>query len=187
MAKTLVLNSDYCPIDVVSWRRAMLMLFGDNEPAYCIEYYNRSIRDTVGRQYKLPSVIVLKNYVYIDYNKTTFSKINVYYRDKFTCQYCNEKLARNELTIDHVVPKSRWKDFGNKGSANIFENTVTACQPCNIKKKNRTPQEAGMVLLNQPKKISRRQAFINRITMFDIPESWKTYLENASILNEQKI
>jgi CRISPR/Cas system Type II protein with McrA/HNH and RuvC-like nuclease domain len=163
----------------------MTMLLGENEPVYCVEYYNKSIRDTVGRQYKLPSVLVLKNYVYVDVNKAIFSKINVYYRDKFTCAYCFKQLKRDELTIDHIIPRSRWKDLGNKGSVNTFENVVTCCQKCNIRKGSRTLKEAGMVLQHQPKKVSRRQAFINRIMMHEIPESWTKYLESANILNAQ--
>ncbi len=175
--KTLVLNADYTPVDIISYRRGLVMMLSDPAPAYCIEYSSKSIRDSKGRQYKLPSVIVLKNYVHINHNKFTFSKVNVYYRDKFTCCYCNVRLERKELTIDHVIPTSRWRSLGFKGSANTFENTVTSCEPCNFKKRNRTPEEAQMCLLSTPRKISRRQVFINRILLLnDVPNSWMAYL-----------
>ena len=178
--RTLVLNADYTPIDIIRWQDAIKKMYSENEAVYPIEYYKKSIRDSAGRQHMLPSVVVLKNYVSIDHNKFTFSKINVYYRDKFQCQYCGIKCSRSELTIDHVVPKSRWKALGNSGSSNNFENTVCCCQPCNIRKKNRTPKEAGMQLLSQPKKISRRQVFVNRVMMNEIPEVWRQYLESPT-------
>ncbi len=176
--RTLVLNADYTPINTISWQNAIKKMYSETDGVYPIEYYKKSIRDSVDRQHMLPSVVVLKNYISIDQNKFTFSKINVYYRDKFQCQYCGVKCSRSELTIDHVIPKSRWLELGNRGSSNIFENTVCCCQPCNIKKRNRTPKEAGMQLLSQPKKISRKQVFINKISLHDIPESWNQYLES---------
>ena len=87
-------------------------------------------------------------------------------------------MKRSELTVDHIIPKSKWKTLGNKGSSNIFENVVTACKPCNATKKDRTPKEAGMSLLSNPRKINRRDAMRHRFEMYEIPDKWKPYLED---------
>lgn len=181
--RVLLLNADYSPLDIISWRRAMVMYHGFDTPVYIIEHYKgRYIRDSAGRSHALPAVIALKNYKKVEH-KATYNKINVYYRDKFKCQYCGQRLPRTDLTVDHIIPRSRWKAMGNKGSSSCFENIVTACFPCNSKKKDRTPQEAGMVILNAPTPVTRRQVLHNKIiAMSDsIPEQWLPYVE--SIIN----
>src|SRR3990167_1838894 len=174
--RTLVLNADFCPMDIVTWKRALLMLMGHETPSYCIEYYNQSIHDSMGRAYQLQSIVVLKDYVSMGDGKATYNKLNVYYRDKFTCQYCGRRFEKKDLTIDHVIPKSKWKILNNKGTSSCFENVVSACYPCNSKKRNRTPNEAKMPLLKQPKKLTRKQAFLNKISCYEVPEKWKVYI-----------
>ena len=178
--KVLLLNSDYSPLDTISLRRGILMSLGYGDQVYVLEYYPKTIRDTMGRVYPVPAVIVLKNYIKIDHNKSTYNKINVYFRDKFRCCYCGQQFKRVDLTVDHVIPKSRWKELGHKGTSSCFENIVTACYPCNAKKKNRTPKEAKMELISPPKKINRRQAFLNKLAMQEVPDKWKPYLESFS-------
>jgi 5-methylcytosine-specific restriction endonuclease McrA len=65
----------------------------------------------------------------------TFSRLNIYTRDRFSCQYCGARFRREDLTFDHVVPRSA-------GGRTSWENIVTACVPCNARKANRTPREA---------------------------------------------
>ena len=176
--KTLLLNADYTPMDVIGWQRAMKMSLGEESVAV-LEFYPKSIRDTAGRVYMLPAVIILKKYVKLDNSKATYNKLNVFARDRFICQYCGNQFARKDLTVDHVIPKSKWKQLGHKGTSSCFENVVTACHKCNSKKRDRTPKEANMVLLNLPKKMNRMQSFLNKLALIrDIPEKWKTYLES---------
>ena len=75
--------------------------------------------------------------------RPAFTRFNVFLRDRFCCQYCNGDFATNELTFDHVVPKSR-------GGRTSWQNVVTACLHCNVKKGSRTPQQAHMPLLAVP-------------------------------------
>lgn len=180
--KTLLLNADYSPMDMISLKKAILMSLGFNDkPVYVLEYYPKTIRDSAGRVYPVPAVIVLKNYCPIDVNKATYNKVNIFYRDKFICQYCAKQFKRVDLTVDHVIPKSRWKALGHKGTSSCYENIVTCCKTCNTKKANRTPKESGMNLINQPKKITRRQVFLNKLEMVDIPEKWIPYLESSNV------
>jgi 5-methylcytosine-specific restriction endonuclease McrA len=84
----------------------------------------------------LPSVIALKEYIPQSRNPA-FTRFNVFLRDKFTCQYCNQKLPASDLTFDHVIPRSR-------GGRSRWDNVVAACSPCNLKKANKMPRQCGM-------------------------------------------
>lgn len=171
--KTLILNADYTPIDIISWKKAFQKVYSETDAVYVIEYYNKSIRDSMNREYYIPAVCVLKDYIRASDIKATYNKTNIYNRDKYTCQYCGIKFTRDKLTIDHIIPKSRWVSLGNKGTSSCFENVVTACYPCNSKKRNRTPNEAKMPLLKQPNKLTRKQAFLNKISCYEVPDKWK--------------
>ncbi len=121
-ANVLVLNQDYQPLSICSVQRSMKLLFLDkaellhDDP----EKELRTIRDA----YQFPSVIRLRNYIRIPYTKVVLSRRNIMRRDNFTCMYCGKK---TDLTIDHVLPKSR-------GGKDIWENLTTACEKCNVKK-----------------------------------------------------
>ena len=96
---------------------------------------------------KLPKVIRLKTYVKLISNLTTvrYSRRNILLRDDHTCQYCGKHVTGKDAMMDHVVPKSR-------GGKSTWNNVVTACHRCNNKKDNRTPKEAGMTLMSQPRR-----------------------------------
>jgi 5-methylcytosine-specific restriction endonuclease McrA len=99
-----------------------------------------------------------------------FSRINVLTRDKFTCQYCGTKKLMRELNYDHVVPRAQ-------GGKTVWENIVASCYDCNSIKRNRTPQEAGMRLLNAPvRPKSLPIAALRLETLKDIPECWRSFL-----------
>lgn len=93
----------------------------------------------------VPEVMVIQNYIRNPKKCTVipYNRINIFKRDKFTCQYCGKKYTRKELTTDHVLPRSR------SGPTNWL-NVVTACKSCNTKKDNKTPEEARMPLLKKP-------------------------------------
>jgi 5-methylcytosine-specific restriction endonuclease McrA len=137
MVKVLVLNASYEPLNITSWRRAVvLVLKGKAEK---IEYNGKSIYP----DFQLPTVIRLRYYVRVPYKDIPLTRRNVLYRDGNACQYCG--YSGNDLTLDHVVPRSR-------GGGEQWENIVAACVRCNVKKGSRTPEEADMPLQQRPRK-----------------------------------
>lgn len=140
MERTVVLNSDYSFLGLVSWKRAIKLVVKEK-----VEVITAGEREICNGDktclIKVPLVLRLIHLVrYVYKNKVPFTRKNVYVRDRHTCQYCGRK---ERLSIDHVIPTSR-------GGKNNFENCVTCCVPCNTKKDSRTPSEAGMFLKKQP-------------------------------------
>ena len=138
MVQVLVLNASYEPLNITSWRRAMVMMLKGK--AESIEdNFTRKIREGT----YLPTVIRLKYYVKVPFRQLPLTRKNIFYRDSHRCQYCGN--TKGQLSIDHVVPRSR-------GGLDTWENVVTSCLPCNVAKGNRTPQEANMPLRNTPRR-----------------------------------
>jgi 5-methylcytosine-specific restriction endonuclease McrA len=137
MSKVLVLNASYEPLNITTWRRAVVLLLKGK--AEEVEHNGR----VVYADFCLPTVIRLRHYVNIPYKAIPLTRRNVLYRDEYACQYCSS--TADTLTIDHVVPRSR-------GGGDTWENVVSACVRCNIKKGNRTPNEADMPLQRQPRR-----------------------------------
>ena len=138
----LLLNASEEVINVIDWMKAVkLLMAGKATKPYNYEDYHEIT--TSSGVYKLPTAIVLVEYVRIPYRKCKLSKKNLYNRDNGICQYCCKKLTKATFTIDHILPKSR-------GGKNTWENMVSCCRNCNVKKKNRTPSEANMKLLSVP-------------------------------------
>ena len=106
-----------------------------------LSHYDRLIRSP-GRELQLPSVVALKQYVPQE-RRPPFTRFNLFLRDRFTCQYCNITAPTQELTFDHVVPRSR-------GGRTSWDNIATACTRCNLKKGSRLPHECGMHPANKP-------------------------------------
>jgi 5-methylcytosine-specific restriction endonuclease McrA len=143
MSNVLVLNATYEPLSVVSVRRAVLLLLKEKaEVVEAAEAYLRSERARV----PVPLVIRLVCYVRIP-NRMSLpvSRRTVLARDHYTCQYCGTQPGRAQLTMDHVIPRSR-------GGETCWENVVSACGPCNRRKGNRTPEEARMPVLQTPRR-----------------------------------
>ena len=139
MNRCIVLNGDYTFLNTVSWRRAVsLVMTGKTE---VLKYADRVIRCANGSIFKIPLVVRLIKVIRMIYrNRVPYTKKNVMVRDGYRCVYCG---SSDKLTIDHMIPASR-------GGKTNFENCVTACQPCNNKKNNRTPSEAKMYPRRQP-------------------------------------
>ena len=134
----LVLNADfrplsYFPLSLWSWQDAIKAVF--LERVHIVSEYDALVRSPTV-QMRLPSVIALKDYVHLD-RRPAFTRFNVFLRDRFRCQYCGEGYASEDLTFDHIIPRSR-------GGRTTWTNVVTACQDCNLAKGNRTPQECHM-------------------------------------------
>src|SRR5699024_10116299 len=128
-ASVLVLNKDFQPLSICSVHRSVKLLFMD-KAEMLHDYPELKIR-TVRKDYSYPSVIRLYRYIHLPYRNIVLSRYNVMKRDGNHCQYCGS--SRN-LTIDHVLPRSR-------GGTDSWENLTTACDQCNVTKGNRTPKE----------------------------------------------
>jgi 5-methylcytosine-specific restriction endonuclease McrA len=137
LSKVLVLNASYEPLNICSWRRAVVLLIKGK--AEQIEHNGKIIYT----DFPLPSVIRLRNYVKIPYKEISLSRRNVMHRDNYTCQYCG--IRKHDLTIDHIIPRSR-------GGIDAWDNVVAACLRCNVKKGDRTPREADMLLKVTPRR-----------------------------------
>ncbi|MCC5908179.1 MAG: HNH endonuclease [Balneolaceae bacterium] len=161
-SEVLVLNQDYQPITVCSVQRSVKLVFLDK--AELLHDDPDKVIRTVNEEYSYPSVIRLRRYIRLPYAKIVLSRRNIMKRDRSTCQYCG---TRSDLTLDHVLPKSR-------GGADSWENLVTACNTCNVKKGNRTPEEAGMPLNIKPYRPVHITFFQNLLN--GIQEHWKPYL-----------
>lgn len=141
MKKVLLLDSHNHPINICSWKRALILLLkGKAENARMLNDIDCMIKvDNI----LIPCVIKLKYELAVPYKELPFCRENILVRDNFVCQYCGKKFPAEELTLDHVYPKSR---FG----PDIWENIVACCKECNQKKADRTPKEARMKLLRRP-------------------------------------
>ncbi|RUA16095.1 MAG: HNH endonuclease [Clostridia bacterium] len=165
-AEVLVLNASYEPLHVVSTRRAILLLLKDKaELVEATDAYIRSASAELPR----PLVIRLRRYIRLPRNiSLPLTRRLVYARDRYTCQYCGERLHSSQLTLDHVLPKSR-------GGKKTWENLVTACRRCNQRKGNRTPAEARMRLRRPPYQ-PRYVALIWLKTPDHPPSVWEKYI-----------
>ena len=141
----LVLNSIYQAINVVTAKRAILLVL--NGIASVEEVSGEVLRSGRGYKMPIPSVVRLFSYRKIPAYRYSLSRKNIILRDHSTCQYCAKKLPASELTMDHVTPRS-------KNGGNTWHNLVACCKPCNNKKGDRTPEEAGMTLMHRPKPAS---------------------------------
>jgi hypothetical protein len=141
MIKTLLLNDNFQIIAFITEKKAIkLLLKGKAE--MLSGWIGRKIYSSNGF-IEHPATLKMKYHVALRPTKLIFSRKLVLRRDEYTCCYCYKKYKHTNLTIDHVIPKS-------VGGINSFTNCVTACISCNRKKRNRTPEQAGMVLKIQP-------------------------------------
>jgi 5-methylcytosine-specific restriction endonuclease McrA len=155
--KVLVLNRSYLPVHITVVRRALSLLYQGIARAVDEQYRTFDFAswadlaaddDSIGlvnRAIRVPRVILLQGYDRIPRRYVRFSRFNIYSRDQNRCQYCGRQFPRAELNLDHVVPRS-------KGGTSIWENVVCSCHRCNRLKGGRTPAEAGMRLIRQPRR-----------------------------------
>ncbi|NJP07015.1 MAG: HNH endonuclease [Chloroflexaceae bacterium] len=140
--RVLVLNASYEPLQIVSVRRAIVLIL--QEKAELVEAAEQQLRATA-LALDVPLVIRLVRYIRIPHRlKLPCSRRGVLARDHDTCQYCGLQPGRAQLTIDHVVPRSQ-------GGNTVWDNVVTACRECNRKKGGRTPEQAHMLLMTRPR------------------------------------
>lgn len=165
MSQVLVLNASYEPLNVVTVRRAVVLLL--KEKAEIVEATQAWLR---AERLVLPVPLVIRLVCYVRIPRgfsLPLSRRTILARDQYTCQYCGAQPGRAHLTLDHVVPRSR-------GGQTCWENVVTACAPCNRRKGDRTPQEAGMP---EPRRPGRpRYLAITWLSGTPTPEVWEKYL-----------
>ena len=166
MKAVLFLDVDWQPMRVEAWTRAVTDLFlGKIE---VVEYSRDRTIKGVGREYPMPAVVRVLRRFRRDRMVIRFSRLNIYTRDRFTCQYCGERFLSEDLTFDHVVPRST-------GGRTAWDNIVTACVPCNARKANRTPREAKMALRRRPEKPRFLPVVTVRLDGRDVPAEWRPY------------
>src|SRR5215470_12105404 len=141
LSPVLVLNASYEPINVCAARRALVLVL---KGVAMTEEENGHFLHSARVAMRLPSVIRLLEYRRIPHQSRALSRKNILLRDRNTCQYCGTLMTSSELTLDHVIPRSR-------GGSSTWENLVACCHPCNRKKGNRLPSEAEMRPLREPR------------------------------------
>ncbi len=168
MGHALVLNASFEPLQIVTWQRAIQLLFqGKVEVIEESEQEVRTVRLTI----RVPAVLRLLEYIPIKKKKqiVRFSRTNVFIRDQHRCQYCGINFSKLNLTLDHVRPVVQ-------GGGKSWENIVTACKPCNQKKGGRTPHQAKMELVRTPFRPTWLPATAIRMTISKTPDRWKIYM-----------
>ena len=163
MQQVLVLNASYEPLNVCTVRRAHVLVYKGK--AEVVEELDQPLRSATGT-FVWPHVIRLVHYVRVPRAiQRKISRRALFARDGWRCVYCGHSGGR--LTLDHVVPRS-------KGGESIWENVVTSCAPCNLRKGNRLPHEVHMELRQQPRPPAP-VLFIS-LAMPKIPSRWERYL-----------
>jgi 5-methylcytosine-specific restriction endonuclease McrA len=160
--KVLVLNQDYQAISVCTAERAFILVFLNKAEMICD--HKAKVLRSMSATFSYPSIIRLVRYVHLPYKKVALSRQNIFKRDGHKCVYCG---SRDNLTMDHVIPRS-------KGGRDSWHNLVSACQKCNTEKGDRTPEEAGMPMSHKP----FRPSFIMYLREFSgkVADDWKPYL-----------
>jgi 5-methylcytosine-specific restriction endonuclease McrA len=163
--RTLMLTPWMAPYRVISWERAVVLSYlGKVE---VLEEYDIAIR-APSLALWTPAVVRLKNGSVSTKHKVRFSRMNVFLRDGFRCQYCGEKKSMDELNYDHVLPRVR-------GGKTVWENIVTSCYACNDRKGSRAPEEAGMKLLRRPFKPATLPFAPVVRPGAEVPLKWRNY------------
>lgn len=157
----LVLNASYEYLNVTSLRRAILMIV--KRKAEIVEAVQGRFVSGERKKFGLPTVVRMLYYIKRPFKEIPVTRKNIVLRDRNICQYC----SGHGDTVDHVYPRSR-------GGKDTWENCVCACGPCNRRKNNLTPDEAGMTLLSKPKK----PALVPWLMLKKEPnrQSWARYL-----------
>lgn len=158
MKKTLLLNGTYEVLSFIPYKRVVRLLYKDKvEVLSTWDEVICSAEDKI----KYPSILKLKNIIKKNITTVNFSRGAVVQRDRSTCQYCFKKLIPSEITIDHVVPRSR-------GGISSFYNCVVSCMPCNSKKGDKFLEEVDMTLTSKPVHPSLSKEF----QMYNLPNFW---------------
>lgn len=184
--KVLVLNKNYYVLCIVNVKAALRLVFGEkavfmdeNYTSYNVDEWCHSMSSlgkrvirTPQKSFVVPEIIRLTEFDKIMNRPVNLTRQNIFIRDDFICQYCGDN---KKLTVDHIIPKSRAKEhFMTMQQINAWENVITCCEPCNIKKDNKTPKEAGIKLMSEP---TRPRHTIFGFDGKNIKDTWKPYVK----------
>ncbi|MDQ6942398.1 MAG: HNH endonuclease [Candidatus Eremiobacteraeota bacterium] len=174
MSDVLLLNFTYEPLGIVDLARAVRLLF-----ARKVEVVHRGDRDirTTSIAFPLPSVVRMLYYVRRARKRVALTKKNVLLRDDYTCVYCGTRGSSHDMTVDHVVPRSR-------GGSSAWENLVACCSACNARKRDRTPAEARMPLRRAPREPRCIPWLVVRRNT--APDEWGKYLALYNVGIEER-
>lgn len=184
----LVLNRLWQAVHIATARRAVCLLYGGRAKALDQDYAiydwdswmarpedSRSESDEflqgVTTRFRVPRVVQLMHFDRVPRSRVKFTRANIYLRDRYRCQYCGMKGNKSELNIDHMVPRSR-------GGGSTWENVVVACIPCNRRKSNRLPEEAGMFPSRKPER-PRWHPALTPVGVGPPDPQWQPFLEAA--------
>ena len=186
----LVLNRLWQAVNVCTVKRALALLFqghaqvvlsspdGSYQTFSFNQWHDFSRQEphpesvaTISFRIRIPRVILLVIFDRLPKKEVKFTRHNIFERDHNTCQYCGGRFERHEMNLDHVIPKDR-------GGPTTWENIVCSCIPCNTRKANRTPQEAGLHLIRKPKRPKWRP-FVQINVGFGQHDSWKHFVDLA--------
>jgi 5-methylcytosine-specific restriction endonuclease McrA len=187
-APVLVLNRNFVPVRVTTARMAFELLYQGRAHAIDEQYelhdfaswsrlvamlhpHHEAIR-TVRGAVRVPRVVVLAAYNRVPATILRLSRRNVYLRDNYTCQYCGTQPGADSLNLDHVIPRSR-------GGPGTWDNLVTSCKPCNLRKGRALPEECGMVPMNPPR-VPRWTAAVEFQAVPRRFDDWEPFLGNGN-------
>jgi len=170
MENTLLLSAGYEPLRIIPWEKAVTLFFLGKVDI--LESYETTLHSP-SHTMNLPAVVKLTKYIRRHPRKVKFSRQNLYYRDNYTCQYCNKAKPSSQLTYDHVIPRS-------KGGKTTWTNVVAACLPCNLKKGNKFLDQLNLKLLKEPKEPRWLPDLPSSIKLESAPILWREYLAYAS-------
>jgi 5-methylcytosine-specific restriction endonuclease McrA len=162
----LVLNASYEPINICAARRALVLIL--KGVALAEELAPAQVH-SARQALNVPSVIRLLEYRRIPHQTRALSRKNILMRDRYMCQYCQRVLPSGEMTLDHVIPRSRHGETA-------WENLVACCHSCNNRKGNRTPEEAGMKLMRLPRPFSLHTSRHLMRLLGRGEDQWRKYL-----------
>jgi len=160
----LKLDSSFKPIEIIPWEEAFLLTW--LKKAWAAEYTDKWVH-SARQRFQIPSVIVLFKYIDEQFFTLPCTRKNIMIRDENRCQYCAKVFRDADLTLDHVIPKS-------KGGKTRWDNIVTACKPCNQRKRDLLLESAPVSLIRQPRKPSYRSIIKKRMENTNL--KWNEYL-----------
>jgi len=166
----LVVDNSYYPVRIVEWGDALCDVIANRFTV--LQYSDKFVYSAHDKWY-LPDIIVDSNSIRIRKNvKFKYARVNA--RDNYTCAYCGKQYHPDNMSVDHIIPKDPYY-----GGANSWLNCISACRKCNNKKKNRTPEEAGMKLKFQPIEPANSLEFA--LYGLNLKDEWMQYMPQTII------
>lgn len=190
MSDVLVLNKSFYAIQVISWKRAISLVYLDHARivdqaynTYSFANWRDLAHNIIGHpsgyihtpnfKIVIPDVIALRTFNGLPKSEVKFTRRNIYEHYNYRCNYCGNKFTTSELNLDHVLPRSR-------GGKTDWANVVTSCIPCNLRKGNRTPEEADMAMRVSPSKPKwTGPAAVVFRPPFKIKRAWQRFIDNV--------